>query len=112
MQSNITYFNKNNIIQVVKNLTPNSTIITDNLTLKQLIEKYNSSCIIQYHARKYLHQAIQSIHPDIVFLLHNSGKTISFIQSTNPNIIVYTLELSESEQHINNLTDELEDLQP
>ncbi|MBQ3163296.1 MAG: hypothetical protein IJC02_01975 [Lachnospiraceae bacterium] len=108
---NITYITRENIISIVKGLTSNDIIITDNEVIVELINKYNRTCKnVEYHSRKTLHSEIENRKPSIVFLLFNSEKTIDFINSILPNTVIYTFELSDTDKIINNAVEELESL--
>ena len=105
----VNYITKENILYIVNQLKPSDKIVTDNIVVKQLIEKYNPLCNeVHYYSRRYLHTAIERTKPTVTLLLFNSPKTISLINSLNANITIYTLDISEEELRINTVIEELE----
>lgn len=105
----VKYITKENILSIVNDLKSSDTVVTDNIVIKQIIEKYNSLCNeVLYHSRRDLHKAIKKTKPTVAILLFNSPKTMSFINSLNVDITVYTLKVSEEELKINTFVEELE----
>lgn len=106
---NVKYITKENILSIIKRLHSSDIVVTDSFVIKQLIEKYNPLCNrVHYQSRKELHTAIENINPTVTILIFNSPKTISYINSLNAKITVYTLKISQEELKINTAVEELE----
>lgn len=106
----IKYFNENTILPIIKEIDTNNVIVTDNLVIKELIDKYNKGINIHYYSRKDLKQGLSNIKPNIVILLFYSKKTINYINLTFPNTVIYVLEVSDNDKIVNEYVEELEEI--